>query len=152
MRISHRWIVINAILNDIAMINYADQKTPVRCRNAYFSLKSKTHSKFFWSRYLLSPVKIWECKSTFDIFKTTILLLQHNWKVPTTSKIHDQQNKTSKCRSAVSDKVTWHIHMTHTFEQQKFLHTCIYNHQIYILPEWYLWFLTFAKNIWYLKF
>ena len=77
----------------------------VRCRDAYFPLKSKTHSKFFWSRYLLSPVKIWVCNSTSDIFKTTILLLQHNWKVQITSKI--QQNKILKCRSAAFGKVTY---------------------------------------------
>ena len=45
-----------------------------------FHSKAKPTVNFFdfLSRYLLSPVKIWECKSTFDIFKTTILLLQHN--------------------------------------------------------------------------
>ena len=39
-----------------------------RCRDAYFPLKSKIYIQIFQTRYLLSPIKLWVCSSTSNVF------------------------------------------------------------------------------------
>ena len=96
------WVSIQTTTYERQNTKYFDLLLQLGAEMPIFPSKAKP--TIFWSCYSLSPVKIWVCNSTSDIFKTTTICFSPTEKY----KLHPKSNKMifSKCSSAVSDKVT----------------------------------------------